>query len=248
MRPTKRRRITLLALGLAWAALMAIAENPSGSEFIHRLARRALAGTDAIDPFFLCQRFFGGMRGDYDAQIVVRKPGIERPPQGITLAIQTLLKGVMVTVDGVREGGWPAFLPALLSLVPGLLISGTIVGAALGPDSKRMERLTDFTGVAGYLLVILAFLSLMVLIGGTIALALKWTLHGVFWALGASATLVVYASPLILAIEKVWGLVETGGKVRELATLVATADPPAEATTAAGGGASAPAPGATTGA
>ncbi len=59
-----------------------------------------------------------------------------------------------------------------------------------------------------------------------IALALKWTLHGVFWTLGASATLVVYASPLILAIGKIRELVETGGKVRELATLVTTPDSP----------------------
>ncbi len=210
----------MLAMLLAWGGLLALAGNLAGAEYVRRMAGGALKGTDAIDPFFLCHRFFGGILGDYDAPVGLR-PWAERPPQGPAFVIQRLTKGVMVTVDGVRAGGWPAFLPALLSLGPGTLIAGSILG--LGPKKPGSDGAID---TLGCFWAAALFLVLTVLVGGAIAFALKWALHGVFWTLGSTATLIVYASPLILAIGKVWELIETGGKVRELATLVVTRDSP----------------------
>ena len=141
----------------------------------------------------------------------VRQPeSISKPiPPGIAGFITRIFRAVGATAFAVWRGGWSAWFAALISLAIGF----TIISSALSDEKVNLGTLIH---PANVLLMLFASFALSALI----CWLLKWIMVGLLQFFGASLTIVVFLSPMILVIESIRTVVTTavakGREIREL--------------------------------
>jgi hypothetical protein len=135
-----------------------------------------------------------------------------RPSPNSLGLFESIWQGMTRAFHPVRERGWPAAIPAILSVCLGLML----IGIPGGGDGQKFW----------FLHPAMLFLFIIVVLG--LAAGISWFLQFgltlILRVFGASLTLVAALSAPILAIDAAWGWLEKAKKVREVIAVSAKTD------------------------